>query len=284
MTLNIDTRSVLRAQAETLGRLHREDLPLVLPNAWDVPTARVFSRHPRCRALATTSAGISAALGYHPNGEAIPPMQMLDAVGRISRAVDVPLSADLESGYGATPGDVAATIRLAVMAGAVGANLEDVGPDGALRDTDDAAERVRAAREATDSLGVPAVINARTDVFWRQVGDPAERFDHAVSRLAAYRQAGADCVFAPGVTDTQTIAALADALDAPLNVLAAAGTPPVHRLRDLGVARLSVGSGPFRAVVTHTRDLVSELLDDGLYTTIENSLPYQEMAAILGTE
>lgn len=284
MPLDTETRSALRAQADTLARLHREELPLVLPNAWDVPTARVFSRHPRCRALATTSAGISAALGYHPNGEAIPPMQMLDAVARISRAVDVPLTADLESGYGATPGDVAATIRLAVMAGAVGANLEDVAPDGTLFDTDDAAARVRAAREAADAVDVPMVINARTDVFWRQVGDPDQRFDHAVSRLRSYRQAGADCVFAPGVTDPQLIAALAGTVDAPLNVLAGAGTPPVARLRELGVARLSVGSGPFRAVVTYAQHLASELLDDGLYTSIENSLPYQEMAAVLGTE
>ena len=131
---------------------------------------------------------------------------------------------------------------------------------------------------------MPAVINARTDVFWRQVGEPAERFDHAVTRLTAYRQAGADCVFAPGITDAGTIAALVAALDVPLNVLSAAGTPPVARLRELGVARLSVGSGPFRAAITHTRDLARELLDDGRYTSIENSLPYQEMAAILGTE
>lgn len=284
MTLDTETRSVLRAQAETLHRLHQEDLPLVLPNAWDVPTARVFSRHHRCRALATTSAGISAALGYDPEDEAIPPMQMLDAVARISRAVDVPVSADLEAGYGATPADVAVTIRMAVMAGAVGANLEDVGPDGSLRDIDDAAIRIRAAREAADALGVPMVINARTDVFWRQVGDPSEWFDHAVRRLIAYRQAGADCVFAPGVTDETTIADLVNALAAPLNVLAGATTPPVARLRELGIARLSVGSGPFRALITRARDLASELLDDGLYTSIENSLPYSEMTAVLGID
>lgn len=282
-----DAHAELRDQARQLRRLHHENRPLVLPNAWDVPSACVFARHPRCRALGTSSAGISAAHGYaeigYPVGESIPPVEMFDAIariGRVTRAAGIPLSADLESGYGATPDDVATTIRSALAAGAVGANLEDAGPDGLL-EIAHAAERIHAARAAADATGVAMVINARTDVYWRQIGDPADRLDHTIDRLTAYRRAGADCLFAPGVTDPNTIRALVTALDAPLNVLATANTPTVAELRDLGVARLSVGSGPIRAALTHTRHLAAELFDYGTYTTIGQALPYTELAELL---
>ncbi|MEQ3554180.1 isocitrate lyase/phosphoenolpyruvate mutase family protein [Pseudonocardia nematodicida] len=230
-----------RERAETLRRLHHSDIPLVLPNAWDVPSARVFAAHPRCRALGTTSAGIAATRGY-PDGEVMGLDEMVEEIRRIAAAVALPVTADLESGYGAGPVDVAESVTTVIGAGAAGINIEDVDGAGNLFAVAEAAERVGAAREAAGTAGVPIVVNARTDVYWRGIGAPEDRLGHTVERLRAYHSAGADCVFAPGLTDPDTIAELVAALDVPLNVLAGPGLPDVDGLRALGVARLSVGS------------------------------------------
>lgn len=285
MTDHPNAAAPLGARAAELRRLHHEDTPLVLPNAWDVPSARVLATHPRCRAVGTSSAGISATRGYaeigYPAGESIPRAEMLEEISRITAAADLPVTADLESGYGDTPGDVAATITAAVTAGAVGANLEDAACDGGLFALDEAADRIRAARDAAEAAGVGMVINARTDTYWRRIGEPEDRFERTIERLRAYLAAGADCAFAPGLTDPETIAALVAGLGGPLNVLAQPGTPPVAQLRELGVARLSVGSGPARAAVTHTQALAAELFEAGTYSAIDAALPYTELADLL---
>ena len=264
-----------RAKAERLRALHHGGI-LVLPNAWDVASALVFARLPSCRALATTSAGVAFALGY-PDGERVPRDEMLEAVGRIARAVELPVSADLEAGYG----DAGATAEGAIAAGAVGLNLEDGNEDGALVEVAAHEDSIRSARAAGDAAGVPLVINARVDVYIRSVGSENERFDHAVARANAYLAAGADCAFVPAVTDGELIRRLAAAIDGPLNVLADRGTPPVAELERLGVARVTVGSGAMRATLGLVDRVGRELLERGTYAGFaDEAMPYAEANAL----
>jgi 2-methylisocitrate lyase-like PEP mutase family enzyme len=265
----------LRESAERLLALHRGPI-LVLPNAWDVASARVVEEA-GFPAVATSSAGVAAVLGY-PDGERVPRDEMLGMVSRIARAVRVPVTADLEAGYGSA----GATVEAALRAGAVGMNLEDGRRDEkALATVEEHAASVREARAAADRLGVHFVINARTDVYLARVGPEAERFDHALRRAAAYLAAGADCIFVPGVRDAETIGRLAAAIRGPLNVLAGPGTPPVAKLASLGVARVSAGSNPMRAALTAARCAVEEMRDRGTYSFAEGILTHAEVNALL---
>lgn len=273
----------LADHAERLRALHHADAPLVLPNAWDVVSARLIEEA-GFPAVASTSAGMAWALGY-PDGERIPLHEMLEAVRRIARAVHSPVTADLEAGYGPLPEDVAVTTRGAIDAGAVGMNFEDGTHDDArpLFDVAAQVERIAAAREAGAERGVPIVINARTDVFLREVGAPETRLAEAVRRLQAYRDAGADCVFAPGVFDAPTIETLVREVGAPLNVLARRTTPSVAELARLGVRRISLGSGLLCAALGLTRELIARLHEDGrLDVALAAALPYAEMQSLVG--
>jgi 2-methylisocitrate lyase-like PEP mutase family enzyme len=263
----------LRERAERLLALHRGIL--VLPNAWDVASARVVEEA-GFPALATSSAGIAAVLGY-ADGERVPRDEMLDMVSRIVRAVRVPVTADLEAGYGS----VGATVEAALRAGAVGMNLEDGRGGTALATVEEHAASVREARAAADRIGVHFVINARTDVYLARVGPEAERFDHALRRAAAYLAAGADCIFVPGVRDAETIGRLAAAIRGPLNILAGPGTPPVATLLSLGVARVSAGSAPMRAALTTARRAAEEMRDRGTFSFAEGILTHAEVNALL---
>lgn len=264
-----------QARAEALRALHQEPSPLILPNAWDVVSARLFEEA-GVQAIGTTSAGIAATLGY-PDGERVPRDEMLAVVGRIARAVAVPVTADIEAGYGDTPAEVAQTARAVIAAGAVGLNLEDGTGDPGCPLADSAAQvaKIRAVREVAVAAAVPLVLNARTDVYWLGVGDAAGRFTAAVERLRVYRAAGADCLFVPRVVDEETIGRLVRAVDGPLNVLAGAGTPTIADLRRLGVKRVSVGSAPLRATLGLVRRIVDELLRQGTYTAMTtDAIPY----------
>jgi 2-methylisocitrate lyase-like PEP mutase family enzyme len=272
----------LEAKAEALDAMHRGTRILVLPNAWDVVTARLFEKA-GARAIATTSAGIAASLGY-PDGQNILRDEMLQVVARIAARVTVPVTADVESGYGVSPEEVGKTTLAVIEAGAVGCNLEDLNPGSPaiLFDTQRQAERVRAAREAAESAGIRVVINARTDVFLAQVGEPAKRLDEAVRRVNAYRAAGADCLFVPGVTDAPTIAELVRQVSGPLNILAGPGVPSISELQRMGVARLSAGSGVMRAALATARDAAVELLEKGSYTMFTaNTISFREMTDLL---
>ncbi|MGC9949642.1 MAG: isocitrate lyase/phosphoenolpyruvate mutase family protein [Bryobacteraceae bacterium] len=252
-------------KAEAFRAMHRGPEILVLPNVWDCASARIIEEA-GFSAIATTSAGVANALGY-PDGERIPAAEMLAAVTRIARCVGVPVTADLEAGYG----DVAATATGLVASGAIGLNLEDAGGDPAQH-----ASRIATVRRVGRDLGVNPVINARTDLYLDRMGcDPASRFDRTCERARAYIDAGADCVFVPGVTDEETIRRFVETLRFPLNVLAAVGTPPIQRLRELGVARVSVGSGLARAAIGLTRRIAQELKTSGTYETmLEAAIPY----------
>ena len=271
-----------RHRGETFRRLHSGKPILVLPNVWDVASARIVEQA-GFPAIATSSAGVAFALGY-PDGEVISRDEMAAAVARITAHVAVPVTADMESGYGRRPEDAAATVRAAIAAGAVGMNFEDSpGERGEpLLPETQQVERVRAARQAADASGVPFVLNARTDVFLEQVGEPAARVEHAVRRLNAYRAAGADCLFAPGVTDADTIATLVRQVKGPLNVLASVASPPVPELERLGVARVSLGSGPMRAGLTALKRLTEELRGAGTYGALAGAIPHAELNRLLG--
>ena len=254
-------------KAEIFRALHRGPEILVLANVWDCASARIVEEA-GFPAIATTSAGVANALGY-PDGESIPAAEMLSAVERIARCVTVPVTADLERGYH----DVAATTAGMVAAGAVGLNLEDAGGDTAQH-----AARVATVRRVGLELGVNVVINARTDLYLNQIGDPASRFDRACERLRAYIDAGADCLFVPGVTDEETIRRFVETLHFPLNILATAGAPPIGRLQELGVARVSVGSAMARATLGLARRIALELRTGGGYDAmLRGAIPYAEL-------
>ena len=254
---------------------------LVLPNAWDAMSARLVE-DAGARAIATTSAGISWAQGY-PDGQGLSRDAMAAAVRVIVRAVSVPVSADVESGYGdGTPADAAATARAVIDAGAVGINLEDApGANGVvLVDVEQQAARIAAARAAAVAAGIDLFINARIDVMLRKVGDEGSRFDETVRRARAYVAAGADGVFVPGVGDAETIRQLAGAVGAPLNVIGGPGVPSIPELRALGVARVSVGPGLARAVMAQVRAAAKELLGAGTYESLRDQVPSPEANAL----
>ena len=263
--MNRDTQ---RAKAEAFRAMHDRSRILVLPNAWDAMSARVIEEA-GARAIATTSAGVAFSVGY-PDGEAIPRDEMIAAIARIARVTTIPVSADIESGFAHDAREVAETVRRVIDAGAVGINLEDQVHDGSrsLYDLEVAVERVRAAREAADSAGVPIVINARTDVYLLGIGEPDTRFDHAIRRANAYRKAGADCLFLPAVARRADIERIVPALDGPLNLLAFPGIPTIPELESLGVARLSVGTQLTLKAMAALTKTVAELLSTGTYESM----------------
>jgi len=269
-------------KADELRRLHNRPRTLVLPNAWDVASARVLEElgYP---AIATTSAGIAFALGY-PDGQRISREEMLDIVARIARAVRVPVTADMESGYGKTPADMADTAKAIISAGAVGLNLEDVTGDteSSQVEIELQKEKIRTIREVSASLGVSLVINARTDVYLMPIGPEATRFERTVERLRAYRAAGADCVFAPGLTDRALIEKLVKAVDAPLNILVSPGCPSIPELQKLGVARASIGSGVMRTTLGLVRRIGKELLETGVSSALfAGAIPFTELNELM---
>lgn len=260
--------------AQTFRRLH-VGRPLVLPNAWDAGSARVVE-DAGAAAVATTSAGVSWAHGRR-DGQGLALADMAAAVRAVVRVVRVPVTVDIESGYGAgTPADVAAAVDAVLAAGAVGVNLEDSpGRDGApLLSVDDHVARIAAARAAARDRGVDLFVNVRTDVYLADVGDPAGRFDAVVRRAAAYVAAGADGVFVPAVRDADTIGRLAAAIDAPLNVMAGPGALSVDALADLGVARVSLGPSLALAALGLVRRAVREVLAEGTYDALDGALPF----------
>lgn len=279
ITASVSSRSVQAEQAAAFRRMHeRGSGILVLPNAWDAMSARIIE-DAGARAIATTSSGVSWSLG-RPDGQGLSRDEMIAAVRRISGVVRVPVTADIEGGYGErTTHDVAATVRAVIAAGAVGINLEDSpGTDGkVLLDPALQAERIEAARSAADSERIAVFINARIDTYLRRVGDgDTDRFEQTVHRAAAYIASGADGVFVPGLIDAQTIGRLVGAIDAPLNIMAQPGAPAVAELAALGVARVSTGGGIAEAMMAFVRRAAGELLQHGSYEALEQAIPFAE--------
>ena len=251
-----------RAKAEALRDLHIPGDPLLLLNAWDAASAVVIARG-GARAVATSSAAAANALGY-ADGQHLTRDQMLGAVAAIAGAVDLPVTADMEAGYGDEPEAAAATARGVVEVGAVGLNMEDLRDGGDdLLPIDRFSAKIAAVRAVGEETGIPLVLNARTDVFLGGIGDPDSRLDHAVERGNAYLDAGADCIFVPGVIDTAVITAVVQGIHGPISILAVPGSPPLSDLKALGVARISTGSGPYRAALALARRMAQEAYGQG---------------------
>ena len=267
------------ARAAHFRALHRGSV-LVLPNAWDAGSAAVIEAA-GATAIATTSAGVSWAAGA-ADAQGLSREQLVAAVGSIVQAVSLPVSADIESGYGPGVDDVTATVRAIIEAGAVGINLEDTpGRDGAtVRTARDQAGRIAAARAAADAAGVNLFINARTDIYLFGIGDPEARFNDVQLRAETYADAGADGLFVPGLLDLDVIATLAEG-PLPLNVMAGPGAPPVSELAKAGAARVSVGSAIAQSAYQLASRAARELLTQGSYEALADPFDYARLNALL---
>lgn len=258
------------SKAATLLALHAGP-GFVLPNAWDPGSARILAGH-GFPAIGTTSAGVAWASGV-PDGESMSRDQMLMAIAAVVASVDVPVTADLEAGYGTTAELVGTTINAAVRVGVVGANLEDAGPHG-LFDVAHAVDRLTAARSAAPRGTF--VLNARVDTYFKRAS--AEPFAETIERAHRYVEAGADCIFVPGVADAETIHRLAEEIPAPLNIVAGlANAIDAPTLFSLGVKRVSLGGSLARAALTALDRAAQELRSSGTLGFLEGSLTYADL-------
>ena len=265
-----------KEKADKFLKWHYDQDILVLLNSWDRASSKVVEG---CgyKAVATTSMGIAASLGY-PDCQVIPLNEMLGVIQGIVHAVHVPVTVDIEAGYGNSIPEIINSVAKFIDAGVVGINIEDsldLRPD--LVDTMEFCERIAAIRELADSKGFHLVINARTDSFYTSSGYEQEKLAEAILRGNKYREAGADCIFVQPVWEKETIATLVKEIIAPINILAnpsiGAGLPPsVQELQDLGVARLSLGSSLMKAVLAMIKKVADELSEQGTYASLMKSL------------
>jgi 2-methylisocitrate lyase-like PEP mutase family enzyme len=233
-------------KAEVFHSLHIRGNPVVLFNSWDPGSAKAVTTA-GAKAIATSSWSVAAAHGFS-DGEQVPLDLVIDNLRRIASAVDLPVSVDLESGYGDTSDVAGVTIYKAIEAGAIGCNLEDSFPaNGKLRETDDQVDRISSARRAADQAHIRFFINARTDVFFQKPAEQHDRamVDDAIERARFYAEAGADGLFVPGLVSLELISRLAEASQLPINVMVADGTASVGMLAQSGIARVSYGPRPY---------------------------------------
>lgn len=272
---------VLREKAAQFLSLQTGQAILVLPNVWDPIGARILQKmgYP---AVATASAAISSALGYH-DGERIRKSTLFDILERIAASVTIPVTADIEMGFGASLSELEETAQQVVEAGLAGVNIEDGIEDGAkLRPVDEQCRRIAAFRQEAQRLDVPLVINARIDSFISPAFSGREAaLDEAVSRAEAYRAAGADCIFPVGPGDEATVRALRDRIAGPLNILAMPGAAPLQVLQGMGVNRVSFGPFVFRACLRKFVQIAEILRDGGAYSCFDDMLSRAEVAEYL---
>ena len=338
-------------KALRLLELHHAVHPLVLINAWDAASAAMVE-HCGLPAVATSSAAMANALGF-PDGQFLPWAQMLEAVARVCRAVKVPVTADIESGFAPDVTALATSITQIIQAGAVGVNLEDVMPASPDFQNDDSQKedsskpepkkadpnktdrktadattattktaepvrhgsplfpltvqiaRIQAARRAAQAAGIHLVINARTDAYWQAGVEPTEAMRNTLERAKAYLQAGADCIFIPGLRNPEHIKTVIDHLrgayegaersgplrsdprsvhrEPAINILAGPGVPSIPELAKLGVKRVSYGSGPHRAAMGLLRRIAEEARASGTFKALtEGAVPYEEINGLFG--
>jgi 2-methylisocitrate lyase-like PEP mutase family enzyme len=267
----------LSERAERFRSLHRQRRLFVLPNAWDVPSARVFE-DAGFPAVATSSAGAMVSLGFR-DGEEMPRSELVAVVRRIAERLSVPLSADVVAGYGASPAAVASTVRAVVGAGAVGINLEDLHPrTERLEPVKRQPAKLRAVRELSDELGIPFVINARTDALTVGRGSAQDRFREAVRRGRAFRSAGADCVYPMRLVRRGEIATYLREVPGPVNVMIRPGLPTLGVLERLGVRRVSFGPAASYAALGLLRRASREVLEGRSFRSlIRGALTFDEL-------
>jgi len=277
VSLNLRSQS---DKAEYFRSLHHGPGVLVLPNAWDVPTARLFESV-GFKAIATTSAGMLVSLGYE-DGERIPFPEFLGAVSRIARVLTVPLTVDVVAGFGPGVHEVVSAVRQIVGVGAVGINIEDFEHESKkLFRVEDQVEKIKAIRKLGETMGVNLVINARTDAFRYAEGGEEDRFREALRRGEFYRDAGADCVYPMGLTQANLIREYVRTLNFPVNVMVTKNTPSVQELEALGVKRLSFGPAAAYAVMGFLKRAAREVLEKGTYTSlVTEAITYDELNSL----
>jgi 2-methylisocitrate lyase-like PEP mutase family enzyme len=276
--------SIQREKAEVFLTLHHGEDILVLCNSWDAGSSRLVEAS-GYKAIATTSMGIAASLGY-PDCQVIQLPDMLGRITDIVNGVHLPVTVDFEAGYGSTVDEIVNSVEKVIATGVVGINIEDsVDLSPHLIDEMEFCERLSAIRALSDSLGFHLVINARTDSFYTSSRSPREKLSESIRRGNKYHEAGADCIFVQPVWEKETIATLVKEINAPINILAnpgsGAGMPPsVRELQDLGVARLSLGSGVMKATLALIKKVADELSEKGTYTILSDALTPLPNAAL----
>ncbi len=268
-----------KQKADDFLALHHAPTILILPNAWDVVSGKIFEVE-GFKAIGTTSAGIAATLGY-ADGQRMSLAENMEVVQRIVNNTALPVSADIEAGYATSIEGVVKAAHAVLNVGAVGLNLEDSTVDRTTPLFDKALQqdKIKAIREMAVAKGIHLVINARTDIYLVH-DESTQSLRHAIDRGNAYKEAGADCIFVPdvGSLDKKDIAILVKEIDAPINIVAGATIPPISELQDLGVSRVSVGPRPMRAVLSLLRKIAKELMTTGTYKLMtESSISYSEV-------
>jgi len=267
-------------KAQDFRGLHHGKRILILPNAWDVPSARVFENE-GFPAVATSSAGMLVSLGY-PDGELISRDEFVTAVSRIARLLSVPLSVDIVAGFGKTTKEVLITVRAILTAGGIGINIEDFAhATKKLYPVEKQVENVKEIKKLGNTLGVPLVINARTDALRFGIGDEEAKFEEAIRRAIAYRDAGADCVYPMGLTESTAIRRFVKELDFPINVMVRKGLPPISELERLGVARVSFGPSASYVAMGLLKRVAREVLGEGTYQNlIDGAISFDELNSL----
>lgn len=268
-------------RADEFRLLHKSKRVLILPNVWDVPSARIFE-DTGFPAVATSSAAVAVSLGYQ-DGEKISKDDLFATVKKIVTHLTVPVSVDIESGLGASPEQLSDTIRRVVEAGAVGVNIEDISDyeNKTLFSIESQVERIRTVRSVSKSLRVPLVINARTDAYRFAAGDEKARFREAIRRSNAYAQEEADCLYPMGLVEKAATAEFVKAVKLPVNIMARRGAPTVRELEEIGVRRLSLGPGPMYAAMGLLKRIGQELKQKGTYDSLlEGAITFDELNAL----
>ena len=260
--------------ADKFHSLHKQADLLILPNAWDAASARIIEAA-GAKAIATTSAGVSWALGF-ADGDELPPKMLAEVAARITNVIKIPLTVDFEGGYTKNPARIGETLKPILQAGAVGINIEDGEDKPALL-----AKKIESARKAAERARVNLFINARTDVYLAEIGRPERRVDEVIERAALYRAAGASGLFVPALTEPQVIKTIASAIKMPLNVMARPNLPKGKELKKLGVSRLSAGSSISQAIWSQTSEFAKKFLatgDSGVFG--KNGLGYAQLQSL----
>ena len=276
--------SIQKEKAETFLKFHHDKEILVLLNSWDPGSSKLVEA---CgyKAIATTSMGIAASLGY-PDGQIIQLSEMIQVITGIVNAVQVPVSVDIEAGYGKNLDEIVESVKKIIATGIVGINIEDsIDLSPVLADEMEFCERISAIRALSDSLGFHLVINARTDSFYTSLGSTQEKLSESIRRGNKYREAGADCIFVQPVWEKEIISTLVKEINAPINILSnpsiGEGLPPSAReLQDLGVARLSLGSSLMKATLALIKKVADELSEKGTYTMLSDTMTPRTEAAL----
>ncbi len=254
--------------------LHSQNKVLLLPNAWDALSAKLFEQA-GAQAIGTTSAGIAASLGF-PDGQKLPRELLFSAVNQITRTVNIPVTVDIEAGYGDDLSDISDTVCGIIDMGCVGINIEDGIPGSMdqLENITTQCEKISAIKTLAEKQNCALFINARTDVFWLKHLPPEQRYEACLQRLLAYQDSGASGLFIPGLNDLLEISRLVQEVDLPVNVLGGGWIKSMADIADAGVARISVGSAPCRAAVGFIQNVARKLMQQDDFSVFEDTPSY----------